>query len=183
MARKLILFLLVIVSFLGIYQSINRFFEKQEIISVIKQDKDAYLKQTNNEVFALLEIPKINLSQPIYQLNSSKNNVNQNIQLLKETTLPNEANSEILLASHSGNGNHSFFKNLDQLVVGDTISFIWQQEQYIYEYIEKTIVPKIGTVTLPNYNFKHLILITCSKNDDSTQEIYLSKLVTKKSLN
>ena len=83
-----------------------------------------YLNQTNNQpLFGILEIPKINLKQPIYPKDDPKNQVDKNITLLEEDVTQNVPNPVIILASHSGNGPYAYFKNLTSLKEGDAIFY------------------------------------------------------------
>ena len=72
-------------------KSINNFKEKQEIvhddITSNKEDKEVSSKSNNEEYIALLEIPKIKLEKGLYDIKSSLNNVDKNIQILKESEI------------------------------------------------------------------------------------------------
>lgn len=72
-------------------------------------------KKTNNEILATLYIPKINVNRNIYPIKSPKNNVDENIMILKESTLPDTEGSTIFLAAHSGNGLVAYFNDLKEL--------------------------------------------------------------------
>ena len=52
-------------------------------------------KKTNNEILATLYIPKININRNIYPIKSPKNNVDENIMILKESTLPDTEDSTV----------------------------------------------------------------------------------------
>lgn len=143
-----------------------------------RQDMDSYRKEENLDVFGILEIPTINLKNPIYKKDSSKNKVDLNIELLEET-ISKEENYYIVLASHSGSGLHAYFKNLEKLKTQDSINFIYENEIHTYEYFKKSEVPKIGTVYLEKYDFPYIAMITCSKTKNDIQEIYYAKLVKK----
>ena len=83
--------------------NINDFYESQEKISTnqdndVEQEKQEEVKAEENidkELYlAVLKIDKINLERGIYSINSKNNNVNKNIQLLKESNLPDETNGK-----------------------------------------------------------------------------------------
>ena len=65
--------------------------------------------QTDNEIIGTLTIEKLNLSKSIYNINSSHNNVEENVTIL------NDDINLIVLAAHSGPGYIAFFNDLDKL--------------------------------------------------------------------
>ena len=53
-----------------------------------------------------------------------------------------------------------------------------QGQKYKYSIVNIYIVPKNGKVPIyRNYNKTTLTLITCTKNDDTTQTVYIAELV------
>lgn len=110
-------------------QKIEEFFEQEseteEIVEDVPSTEKVETKEVVVDYIAILEIPKINLKRGLVNKNSSQNNVNRNIYMLQETTLPDEQeNSHILLATHSGNSYISFFKNLNKLKNDDNIFIV-----------------------------------------------------------
>lgn len=85
-------------------------------------------KKTNNEILATLYIPKININRNIYPIKSPKNNVDENIKILKESTLPDTEDSTVFLAAHSGNGLVAYFNDLKELEPNDKVYFIYKQK-------------------------------------------------------
>ncbi len=85
--------------------SINYSSNKLSINNTIKTDN-------KEEYYGVLEIPKINLKKGFYNINSKLNDVNSNIELLKESVMPDNKNSTIYLAAHSGNSYLGYFKKL-----------------------------------------------------------------------
>lgn len=149
------------------------------ITTTQKLDMDSYYEKKNNGVFGILEIPSIKLKNPIYSLKEPQNNVDKNIELLEETITKQKGTSILVLAGHSGNGFHAYFKNLEYLSEQESIYFFYQEELYEYQYFEKEEVLKNGTVYLKSYPFSFLAMITCSKTNDKIQEVYYAKLVKK----
>lgn len=156
---------------------IQEYFEIQETENVeeIKTDN----KQNNNYIkenyFAILEIPKINLFRGFYSINSKLNKVNKNIQILKESTMPNVNNSNLILVAHSGNSNVSFFKNLYKLSINDTAIIYYENNTYNYNLIDTYEIEKNGTFTITQNYSDTLILITC-KPKTNKQIVYVFKL-------
>ena len=135
--------------------------------------------KTSENYLAILEIPKINLKRGIFDKNSSKNNVNKNIYVVKETTLPDEyENSHIILASHSGNSSVSFFRNLKKLDMKDKILFYYNGYKYIYEVSNRYEIPKTGKAQLIQSNSSDITLITCITGTKK-QVVYLGELIAK----
>ena len=132
-----------------------------------------------DEYIALLEIPKINLVEGFYSTNSSKNNVNYNITLLNESTMPNQDGSVIYLAAHSGTGYLAYFKDLNKLSLDDFIIINYQNKKYPYSINDIYEIPKNGTITI-NHNIheNYLVLTTCSNNKNQ-QLVIVSKLFNK----
>ena len=79
-------------------------------------------KDSKNSYIGLLEIPKIKLMKGFYNIESSQNNVNKNIEVIKNSTMPNQNNSILVLAAHSGYGKHAYFSNLTDLILNDEIN-------------------------------------------------------------
>ena len=74
-------------------KQIENFFkleEQEESLSNTTNEVDEEKSIVQEEVnyIAILEIPKINLKRGLFEKTSPQNNVNKNIYILKETTLP-----------------------------------------------------------------------------------------------
>ena len=148
-------------------------------IMQISNEKTIESKIATNNYYALLTIPKINLNQEIYPLTSKENNVNQNLQLIKGSTMPTENISNVIIAGHSGSGLHAYFKDLYKLQVGDTLNFLYSNYLYTYEIKEIEYQAKTGELYLKEEYPHMLTLITCTKNNSKTQTIYYCKLLKK----
>jgi len=108
-------------------------------------------------------------------------NVNATTMLIKESTFPTEDNSNIILASHSGNSKISYFKNLNKLELNSELFIYYQDIKYIYELIDIYKVDKTGDINLPVKEGHYVTLITCDKKDKTKQVIYSYKQI--KSIN
>ena len=154
------------------YDSLNIFFDEQfnddvnnEEIGKIEDIKADSTKSNFINYIAVLEIPKINLKRGLVDINSIENNVNKNIQILKESTMPNNENGNLILASHSGNSDVSFFKDLNYLEIGDVAYIYYNSKIYQYSVVNKYEIEKTGNLTLSNNKAGNkLILITCKDN-------------------
>lgn len=164
-------------------EKIEEFFEIEEQEDVKEEIKDD--EETSSEVvqedsyIGILEIPKINLKKGLVDKNSPSNNVNKNIYILKETTLPDERiNSHIILASHSGNSYISYFKNLKKLDMKDKVYFYYKNVKYTYEISNKYEIDKTGTTELKITNKSDITLITCISGTNK-QVVYVANLIDK----
>lgn len=164
--------------------NINDFYELQEEISSnqeneIKQDKQEEKVEENvyrEPYLAVLKIGKINLERGIYSINSKNNNVNKNIQLLKESNLPDKENGNVIIAGHSGNSYKAYFKNLVKLNNGDEAKIVYNGKTYIYSLSNSYEVEKTGRVEISrNINKQTLTLITC-KHNTNKQIVFVFEL-------
>ena len=128
----------------------------------------------------ILEIPKIGLKKGFVDPNSSYNNVDANITIIPTSTLPDVDKGNFILAAHSGTGYISYFKNLYKLGLGDYAYIYYNNIKYTYKIVDIYKEPKTGSVAIyRDYNETVLTLITCTKNDESTQTIYIANLIDK----
>lgn len=125
-----------------------------------------------------IKIPKINLNRGFYDINSKYNNVDKNIYVHPNSTYPNTKGNNLILASHSGTSSISYFKNLYKLELNDDIYINYNGKDYHYKIVNIYTVPKTGTVSLKiNESISTVSLITCTKNDKTTQTIYICELI------
>ena len=127
---------------------------------------------------AVLEIPEISLKKGIYALGSRYNTVSRNVTILSPSDYPDVQGGNFVLAAHSGNGYLSFFRNLYKLNTGANAYIYYNNIKYTYKitYIYKQ--PKTGTINVYRpYNKTTLMLITCTKDDESTQTVYVAEMI------
>lgn len=140
---------------------------------VVNKSFNNYIKE---EYLMVLEINKINLKKGLYNINSNKNKVSKNIEILTNSNMPNEDNSTIILASHSGNSKISYFKNLYKLENNDIITLYYNSMKYNYIINKKYEINKTGHLEInKKKNTKTLILITCNANDKTKQLVIESE--------
>lgn len=129
---------------------------------------------------AILEIPKIDLKKGIYKMESKYNKVSRNIAILSPSDYPDVVNGNFVLAAHSGTGYLSFFRYLYKLNTGDMAYVYYDNYKYTYEITYIYTQQKTGTINVYRpYNKSTLMLITCTKNDESTQTVYVAELIKK----
>lgn len=116
-------------------------------------------------------IPKIRINQPLYNMNSEKNNVEENVTILKGSIAPNEPNSIMFIAAHSGTGKIAYFENLDDLKENDEVILEWNQEKYYYTIKNIYEQPKDGYINGKIEKKKQLVLTTCCPKKNNCQLI------------
>ena len=135
----------------------------------------------NNEAnednsYGRIEINKIGLYEYFYDINDERNNVDKGIEVLKPSIMPDKENSRLFLASHSGNSNISYFKNIDKLEYNDEVLIHLKNKCYKYKVIDKYEIIKNGTLDVREIEDNTLILITCIRNTNR-QLIIICKLI------
>ena len=142
----------------------------------LSQERINYIKR---EYIGYLEIPKINMKNGLVSKNSFYNNVNYNIQMLKESDYPDAALGNVILAAHSGTSYISYFKNLYKLSKGDEAIIYYKDYIYRYKIVDIYNVPKNGYATIKrNAEKSCLTLITCTRGSDTEQTIYILELTS-----
>ena len=89
-------------------------------------------------------------------------------------------NSNLILASHNGNSNVSYFKDLSKLTKGSLIYIYYQGTKYIYKLNNSYEIKKNGEANIiRDRTVNTLTLITCKDNSDTEQVIYIAYLISK----
>lgn len=150
-------------------------YEKESIISTNTISSTLKEKLTipkfQEKPIGKLIINKINLIEDIYSIDSKHNNIEEHVTILPPSKEPEQKNTTIFIAAHSGTGRIAYFKNLNNLSINDQIILIYKNISY--KYIVKNIweEKKTGTITIPKENTNQLILTTCSPTKDGYQLI------------
>ena len=151
--------------------------EKEEEKEEIKEEDNNY---TYEEYLGIIDIPKIELYKGFYNKTSNLNNVKFNLYVLPSSNYPDVENGNLIIAGHSGNYNNSYFANLYKLEKEDTITIHYNNNKYIYQITNIYTEEKTGKVRIfRNKNKTTLTLITCTKDDDYHQTIYIAELINK----
>lgn len=123
-------------------------------------------KEKKEDVFASVRIPKINLNRNLYSIDSKENTVDKNIQIIKESNMPDEVNGNFILAAHSGLSSIAFFHNLYKLENGDEVFINYLNKDYKYIISDKYDVLKTGKVSIKrDKNRSTITMITCVGKD------------------
>lgn len=152
-----------------------------------KVDKEPEKPQENTEntkkpnytprYIGILEIPKINLTKGFYSIDSKRNNVDYGLQVIKPSSYPDVDKGMFIIASHSGSASISYFKHLYKIKTEDVVYVHYNQKKYIYVIKKIYTQPKNGQIEIyRNYDVSTIVLVTCTRNDNKTQTVYIGDL-------
>lgn len=143
-------------------------------------DTEEMLNKPNNNFIGKIEIPKINLIKGFVSKKSKNNKISKNVTILDEADYPDVDNGNFILVAHSGSAYISFFRNLYKLTNEDVVYIYYNNIKYTYTIKNIYNVDKTGTVQIKrNRDLTVLTLITCTKDDDKHQTIYIAELTEK----
>lgn len=126
----------------------------------------------------VLEIPKIGLKRGFYSIGNRYNNIQYNVTVINGSTMPDVAGGNLVLAAHSGDAYISYFAYLYRLNVGDQAYVTYNGITYKYQIVNIYNVPKTGAVNIHrNLDKTTLTLITCTKNSDTEQTVYIAEQI------
>lgn len=131
----------------------------------------------DNEYLGYIYIPKINIKKNLFSIESNKNNIEYNVEILKETIFPDKDNSIVFLAAHSGSGNNAFFNDLKHLNNNDEIILSYKNTIYKYIVIDKKEVLKNGYITGNRQANDEIVLTTCS--DSKNKQLIINGILKK----
>ena len=154
------------------YFSFIKISEAPSTLNPVKNFKIIYnKKEENDNIIGYIKIDKLNINEKLYKINSSENNVDKHVTILKESVLPDKENSIVFIAAHSGTGDIAYFKDLDKLKIRDNIILNINKKNYTYTVKEMWEDPKNGYININKEKEKQLILTTCSPNNSKKQLI------------
>ncbi len=132
----------------------------------------------NYQYIGYLEIPKINFRMGIVDKNSADNNVNKNLFIASNSTYPDVDKGNLIIAGHSGSGYKAFFRNLYKISNGDIAKVEYNGHIYTYQVTKSYEQQKTGKIAIyRDYNKTTLTLITCTKDSDDKQTVYILELI------
>lgn len=114
------------------------------------------------EVFGIISIPAMDLEMPIY-LGATEQHMADGAAHLSQTSLPiGGNNTNCVIAGHRGYGGASYFRYIDKLQIGDTVTVTNLWEQLTYRVAEiKIIYPHEVDEILIQPGRELLTLLTC----------------------
>lgn len=162
-------------------EKIEEFLKTDKIEKIQNIDEVKEIKKVKvNNYNMVIEIPKINLYKGLYNLDSKYNNVAYNIEILKESDMPNVTNGNFILASHNGNSSVSYFEKLTNLNLFDDVYIYYENVKYNYQITDFYEVNKNGNIEIKReHDETVIVLITCKKNTKDKQLVYVGNLINK----
>ena len=160
-------------------EAIEEFYEEEIITDSIEEPQkiEEVEEQVKVNYIAILKIPKIKLERGLVDPSSYLNNVKYNFQWIDGSSMPDQVNGNVIIAGHSGSARVSYFRKLDQLVIGDSVSIDYKNQTYNYKVIDIYDIEKTGKAEIiKNKNTTTLTLITCRHNTNK-QIVIICELV------
>ena len=141
--------------------------------------EDSLAADKVNNYIGYLEVPDVGIKRGFVSLDSKYNSVSYNVMLIKGSTMPDVKNGNLILAAHRGNSSVSFFDKLYKLVDGAYAYVNYQGKVYKYQLKNRYYENKDGILTIKrNAEASTLTLITCTRNDKTTQTVFIFELVS-----
>ncbi len=132
-----------------------------------------------DKYLGILEIPRIGLKRGFYSLDSRYNQIQYNVTLVNGSTMPDVVHGNLILMAHSGDAYISYFAYLYRLNLNDYAYVTYRGVRYQYQLVNVYNVLKNGRVKISrNYDRTTLTLITCTKDNDTLQTVYIFELVS-----
>lgn len=168
--KKIFIILSILITIL-FYLSIIKISESPK--SVFDNFKIVYKKidQTDDNQIGYIKIDSLNLDEKLYKVDSPENTVDKHVTILKESVFPDNDNSIVFIAAHSGTGDIAYFKNLDLIKENDIIILNLNNKNYEYYVKEMWEDPKNGYININKEEKNQLILTTCSPHNSKKQLI------------
>lgn len=156
--------------------------KKEEVVIVnkheeIKQEVKSIDKEPLYSYIGTLEIPSINFKRGFTSIASPGNSLNQNIVLVKGSTMPNRPRANLILAGHSGRGAIAFFTNLYKIKDNDLAIVNYGGSTYKYALKKKYFQKKKKVGIFKDPSKSTLTLITCRENVNDEQTVYIFELI------
>jgi len=145
---------------------------------VVQEEKKQSKPIDYSKYTGVLEIPKIGLKRGFYSVGNRYNDIKYNVTMINGSTTPDVLGGNLVLAAHSGDAYISYFAYLYKLNVGDQAFVTYGGNTYKYQIVNIYNVPKTGAVTIHrNLDRTTLTLITCTKNSDTEQTVYIAEMI------
>lgn len=149
-----------------------------EVENVKVEDTNKEYVVDYSKYLGVLEIPKIGLKRGFYNVDSKYNSIEYNVTMAGGSSLPDVQGGNLVLVAHSGDAYVSYFAYLWRLNVGDMAYVTYNGTKYSYQIVNIYNVPKNGLLTVHrNLNNTTLTMVTCTKDDDTSQTVYIAELV------
>lgn len=137
----------------------NRYSQAIQEKEKVKADKTYYQKHT----IAVLQIPKINLSLPIFD-ETNESFLQKGVSLLEGTSYPTGGkNTHAVLSGHRGLPTATLFTDLPKLTIGDMFYIEINKQHHAYKVDKIQTIEPTDTTSLKIQENKDLVtLMTCT---------------------
>ena len=170
--------------FFGVYLILNKYLNNYMEKELVKENINNYFSVEEEKIIdekynyiAVLEIPSISLSQGLVDINNKYNDINHNVEIMKESSMPDVEKGNLILSGHNGNTNMSYFKDLYKINEDDFIYIYYQNKKYIYKYSYNYEVNKTGNINIiRDLNKTTITFITCKNNSNDKQLVFIGYL-------
>ena len=144
----------------------------------VEEETEEVQKAPHPDVIGVLEIPSIGFRREFYKINSPHNNVEENIQVMASSTMPNIIGGNLIFAAHSGTGWKAFFNGLINLRNNDKIYVYYDGYKYTYKVTKIYNEEKTGSIHVSKESGKTMItLTTCNRITKGQQLIVMGEQV------
>ena len=157
--------------------------DQEEIEEVLKRQASLLSvvydsKPTQNENFGTMTIPRLDRILPIIQGTEEKQ-LKNGIGHVMSSVLPGE-NDNSVIAGHR----ETSFRNLDELIIGDTISIQTEVGEFTYKVNQIRVVESNDETVIISNKYASLTLITCYPFDwvGSAPQRYIVSLILVESI-
>lgn len=174
-----------------VFDEMNIMLYEEEVPMSVQQEGEVALMNDNlNDIISnkskqyyyvgMLEIPKIELKKGFLEIDNKENTVSKNVTVIKGSDYPDVDKGNLILAAHSGTSYLSFFRNLYKLDYNDLAYIYYNNVKYTYQVTNIYSQEKTGEIVIYRNREKNtLTLITCTKDNDNLQTIYILDLIKK----
>lgn len=140
----------------------------------------SYDIKKDKKYLGYIEIPKISMIAGFRNINSPYNKVDYGLEVLSVSKMPDVKKSNFILAGHSGDSKISYFKNLYKLSLSDNAYVTYKGYTYVYSIVDIYKVEKKRAFSVyRDFDKNTLTLITCTRNDKTSQTVYILELIDK----
>lgn len=147
---------------------VSVYLSSKEIVGTPTEKEDTVQTPTapapNPDVVGVLEIPSIGFKKEFYKIDSKHNNVEENIEVMASSSMPNVIGGNLIIAAHSGTGWKAFFNGLINLREKDKIIVYYNGYKYTYNVTKIYNEEKTGSIHVAKESGKTMItLTTCNR--------------------
>lgn len=121
-----------------------------------------------------LIISSIDFEMNLYDIDSELNNVDYNVEMLKESNYDEKL---FYIAGHSGNGDNCYFNKIKELEIGEYIYIVINDKILIYRVDDIYYIVKDGYMEIFDDEVNVIYLITCDIYNNNRQLVIKGVLV------